>query len=360
MGDSTQAVWTISIGPSQYHRQPTGCRSPLAPVAHLLVTGGAGYIGSHTLRALLRAGHSAVVLDDMRSGRDFLVKDAPLVRGDVCSGADLEDVFEQHGPFDGILHFAALLSVPESVAHPLRYVHNNVTGSATLLGEALSRGTRAFVLSSTAAVYGHSERQPIAETAPHEPINPYGSSKLVVERMLADLERSDGLRWAALRYFNAAGADPEGELGECHDPETHLIPVALEACAGLRSALEIYGTDYPTPDGTCIRDYIHVSDLADAHVRAIEALLGGRPVGARNLGTGKGHSIHEVLAAVERVVGRPVPFREAPRRAGDPPELVADASRFREEQGWTPCHSDLDTIVSTAWAWLRRWRSVGA
>jgi UDP-glucose-4-epimerase GalE len=327
-------------------------------LAHLLVTGGAGYIGSHTLRALRRAGHSAVVFDDMRAGRDFLVQDAPLVRGDICDSGAVAALFEAEGPFDGVLHFAALLSVPESVADPLLYYHNNVTGSATLLREALARGTRAFVLSSTAAVYGNPERQPIAETVTPAPINPYGASKLTVERILADLETSHGLRWAALRYFNAAGADPEGELGECHDPETHLIPLALEACAGLRPELQLYGTDYPTPDGTCVRDYIHVSDLADAHVRAVEALLSGRQVGARNLGTGRGHSLREVAAAVERVVGQPVPCREAPRRAGDPPELVADASRFAAEHGWKPRHSDLDTIVATAWAWLKSWRGL--
>jgi UDP-glucose-4-epimerase GalE len=327
-------------------------------MAHLLVTGGAGYIGCHALRALQRAGHSAVVFDDMRAGREALVGDAPLVKGDICDPGAVATLFESHGPFDGVLHFAALLSVPESVAHPLRYYHNNVTGSATLLREALARGAGAFVLSSTAAVYGHPDRQPIAETTRPEPINPYGASKLTVERMLADLERSDGLHWAALRYFNAAGADPEGDLGECHDPETHLIPLALEAGAGLRDELQVFGTDYPTPDGTCVRDYVHVTDLADAHVRAIEALLEGRQLGSRNLGSGRGHSNREVLAAVERVLGKPVPARDAPRRPGDPPELVADASRFEAELGWRPRHSDLDSIVSTAWAWLRRWREL--
>ncbi len=327
-------------------------------MAHLLVTGGAGYIGSHALRALRRAGHTAVVFDDLRSGREFLVQDAPLVKGDVCDAAALAELFARHGPFDGVLHFAALLSVPESVADPLRYYHNNVTGSATLLQAALAAGCRAFVLSSTAAVYGQTEHQPIAETAELAPINPYGGSKLVVERILADLERSHALRWGALRYLNAAGADPEGGLGECHDPETHLVPLALEACAGLRDELQLFGTDYPTPDGTCVRDYIHVSDLADAHVSAVEALVDGRPVGARNLGTGSGRSNREVLAAVERVVGRPVPIREAPRRAGDPAELVADPAAFRQELGWRPQHSDLDTIVSTAWEWLRAWRSL--
>jgi UDP-glucose-4-epimerase GalE len=225
-----------------------------------------------------------------------------------------------------------------------------------LLDAALAAGTRSVVFSSSAAVYGHPETQPIPETAPLAPINPYGASKREVERMLADAEASHGLRWAALRYFNACGADPEGDLGECHDPETHLIPVALEAAAGLRDALPLYGTDYPTRDGTCVRDYIHVSDLATAHQLALEALLGGRSVGPRNLATGRAVTNREVLAAVERVVGRRVPVREAPRRPGDPPELVADATRFGREFGWQPRYSDLDTVVRTAWAWLRRWR----
>ncbi len=329
-------------------------------MAHLLVTGGAGYIGCHALRALQRAGHTAVVFDDLRAGREMLVHGAPLVRGDVRDRDALTRVFAERGPFDGVLHFAALLSVPESVANPLLYYSNNAMGSALLLEVALAAGTRAFVLSSTAAVYGHPKQQPIPEDAPLAPINPYGASKLMVERILADAETAHGLRWAALRYFNASGADPEGDLGECHDPETHLIPVALEAAAGLRDALPLYGTDYPTRDGTCVRDYIHVSDLATGHVLALEALLAGRSVGPRNLATGNGVTNRELLAAVERVVGRRVPVTNAPRRPGDPPELVADASRFRREFGWQPRHSDLDTIVSTAWAWLRRWRGLAS
>jgi UDP-glucose-4-epimerase GalE len=244
------------------------------------------------------------------------------------------------------------------VADPLLYYSNNVVGSQALLEAAIAHGTRAVVLSSTCATYGHPESMPISEATPTNPINAYGASKLMVERMLADVERAHGLRWAALRYFNACGADPEGDLGECHDPETHLIPVALEATAGLRDALQLFGTDYPTGDGTCVRDYIHVTDLADAHLRALEALLEGRTVGSRNLGTGQGLSNRQVIAAVERVVGRAVPVREAPRRPGDPPELVADARLFREEHGWQPRHSDIDSIVETAWAWLRHWKGL--
>ena len=287
-------------------------------MAHLLVTGGAGYIGCHALRALQRAGHSAVVFDDLRSGHERLVRGAPLVRGDVRDHAALTRVFAEQGPFDGVLHFAGLLSVPESVANPLLYYSNNVTGSALLLEIALAAGTRAFVLSSSAAVYGHPKQQPISESAPLAPINPYGASKKMVERILADAEAAHGLRWAALRYFNASGADPEGDLGECHDPETHLIPVALEAAAGLRDALPLYGTDYPTRDGTCVRDYIHVSDLATGHVLALETLLAGRSLGARNLATGHGVSNRELLATIERVVGRRVPVNERAPAAGRP------------------------------------------
>jgi UDP-glucose 4-epimerase len=262
-----------------------------------------------------------------------------------------------------VLHFAAYLSVPESVADPLRYYANNVEGSIALLEVALASGVRAFVLSSSAAVYGTPAEQPIAETCVPAPINPYGSSKWMVERVLADLERSHDLRWAALRYFNAAGADSEGDLGECHDPETHLIPVCLEAACGLREALDLYGTDYATPDGTCLRDYVHVTDLADAHRRAIEALLGdhgigGRSLGVRNLASGNGTSNRQVIAAVEAATGRKISVRERGRRPGDPPALVADATRFREDTGWEPSHSELSNVVATAWAWMQRFRGV--
>jgi len=327
-------------------------------LARLLVTGGAGYIGSHALRALLRAGHEPVVIDDLRAGRADFAQGAPLVVADAGDRAALAALFREHGPIDGVLHFAASLSVAESVAKPLLYYRNNVAGSANLIAECLAHGVRAFVLSSSAATYGHPERQPIADSTPHQPINPYGASKAMVERMLADVERAHGLRWAALRYFNACGADPEGGIGECHDPEVHLIPVALEAAAGLRPKLQLYGTDYPTPDGTCVRDYVHVTDLADAHLRSIEALLSGKAGGGFNLGTGIGRSNREVIDGIGRAIGRPVPFEEAPRRPGDPPLLVADASRFMRELDWRPRYSDLDTIVRTAWAWLRSWKRI--
>jgi UDP-glucose-4-epimerase GalE len=329
-------------------------------VAHLLVTGGAGYIGSHTLRALLRAGHTAVVMDDLRAGGSTAeaVQGAPLVERDVGDPDALAHVFGDYGPFDGVLHFAAFLSVPESVADPLRYYRNNVSAAANLVENAIRYGAGAFVLSSTAAVYGTPEQQPISESAPIAPINPYGASKSMVERILADVERAHGLHWSALRYFNACGADPEGGIGECHDPETHLIPAALEAVAGLRPELQLFGTDYDTPDGTCVRDYIHVTDLADGHVRSIESLLDGGPSGAWNLATGEGLTNRQVLDAVGRITGKPVPVRETGRRPGDPPVLVADPTRFRSELGWSPRYSDIDTIVSTAWAWLRSWKGL--
>ena len=322
------------------------------------MAGGAGYIGSHALIALRDAGHTAVVVDDLRTGHPFLAGDTPLERCDIADRVALDRVLRGRGPFDGVLHFAASLLVPESMAKPLMYYRNNVGGSAALIEACIEHGMRAFVLSSTCAVYGVPAKVPIPEDSPLAPINPYGATKMMVERILADAERAHGLRYAALRYFNAAGTDPQGRVGECHDPEIHLIPVALQALAGLRGPLEVFGSDYPTRDGTCIRDYIHVTDLADAHVRAIELLLGGASMGSRNLGTGKGASVREVLAAVQRVTGRPVPLRESPRRPGDPPELVADAARFQSETGWMPHHSDLDTIVATAWAWLRRWKGL--
>ena len=326
-------------------------------MAHLLVTGGAGYIGSHTVLALRAAGHTAVIVDDLRTGHAFLAGDTPLERCDIGDRVGLDRVLRGRGPFDGALHFAASLIVSESMVKPLAYYRNNVGGSATLLEACLEHGVRAFVLSSSAAVYGIPARVPIVEDAPLAPINPYGASKMMMERMLVDAERAHGLRFAALRYFNAAGADPQGRAGECHEPEPHLIPSALLALAGLRGPLDVFGTDYPTPDGTCIRDYIHVTDLAEAHVRAIERVMAGESIGPRNLGTGLGASIREVLAAIERVAGRRVPVRESARRPGDPPELVADSSRFQKERGWTPRHSDLRTIVTTAWDWLRRWKA---
>ncbi len=327
-------------------------------MAHLLVAGGAGYIGSHTVRALRRAGHTVVVLDDLRAGRASAVEGVPLLECDVGDPVRVPELLGRYGPIDGVLHFAASIQVGESVRDPLAYYKNNTAAALNLLKAAVEQGARAFVLSSTAAVYGNPPSQPISESAPRAPINPYGASKAMLEQILADAETAHGLRWAALRYFNACGADPDGGLGECHDPETHLIPLAIEAATGLRPALQLFGTDYPTPDGTCVRDYVHVTDLAEAHVLAIQGLLAGGPCGPYNLGSGIGRSNREVLDAVGRIVGMPVPLEESPRRPGDPPELIADASRFRRDYGWEPRHSDLDTIIRTAWEWFQVWRGI--
>jgi len=320
-------------------------------MARLLVTGGAGYVGSHALRALLRAGHSAVVIDDLRAGRAAFTTGAELVRADVGDAPALAALWARHGPFDGVLHFAGSIEVGASVERPLAFYRNNVSASTSLLEACVAAGTRAFVFSSSAAVYGNPAQSPIPEDAPLAPLSPYGASKLMTERMLADAAAAHGLRTAALRYFNASGADPAGGLGECHQPETHLIPLALRAAAGTGPALRLFGADWPTRDGSCVRDFVHVSDLADAHVRALEGLLGGGPSGVFNLGTGVGHTVREVLQAVQRAVGRAVPVETAPRRAGDPAVLVADPSRFQREYRWTPRLSDLPTIVETAWHW---------
>ena len=322
-------------------------------MAQLLVTGGAGYVGAHALRALRAAGHSAVVIDDLRAGRADFVQGAALVRADVGDPAALAELFRRHGPFDGVLHFAASVEVAESVARPLAFYRNNVAASLTLLDATLAGGVRAFVFSSSAAVYGSPARTPLDEDAPLAPLSPYGASKAMVERVLADAAAAHGLRFAALRYFNASGADPAGGLGECHAPETHLIPLALRAAAGTGPALRLFGDDWPTRDGSCERDFVHVTDLAVAHVRALEGLLAGGPCGAFNLGTGRGHTVREVLAAVERCVGRRVPVFAAPRRPGDPARLVADASRFARAYTLAPQLSDLATIVATAWKFER-------
>jgi len=318
-------------------------------MAHLLVTGGAGYIGSHALRALRRAGHGVVVLDDLRAGTAAFAQGAPLVRADSGDAAALDRLFAARGPFDAVLHFAAYLSVGESVAKPLAYYANNVSGAAVLAGACVRHGVRAFVYSSSAAVYGDGAKPPIPEDAPLAPTSPYGASKAMTERILADVERAHGMRHTSLRYFNASGADPEGGIGERHDPETHLIPLALEAAAGLRPELVLFGTDWPTPDGTCVRDYVHVADLADAHLRALKKTEDAS--GAYNLGIGHGFSNREVIDAVSRVSGVDIPVEEHPRRPGDPASLVASNALAQSELGWRPEYTDLDSIVESAWRW---------
>lgn len=314
----------------------------------VLVAGGAGYIGSHTCKALAEHGFTPVTLDNLVYGHRDAVRWGPWVEGDVADVRLVEQTLREHR-IDAIVHFAAFAYVGESMQQPEKYFHNNVVNTLRLLHTALGSGVRHVVFSSTCAVYGVPEAIPIREEQPKNPVNPYGESKLFVERALHWLGTAHGLRWMALRYFNAAGADPDGELGERHEPETHLVPLVLQAALGRRSSVEIFGTDYPTPDGTAIRDYIHVTDLAEAHVRALEHLISDGESMALNLGTGKGSSVRDVIAAAERCAERPVPVREAARRAGDPPLLVADPTRAREVLDWTPHYSRLEQIVATAW-----------
>lgn len=319
----------------------------------ILVTGGAGYIGSHACKHLIRHGHDVVVYDNLSTGFRELARWGEFEQGDILDEARLRECMRRHRP-DGVIHFAALSQVGESVRDPGAYYRNNVGGTISLLAAMRAEGVTRIVMSGTAAVYGQPRRMPIREDFPAEPLNPYGASKLFMERMLRDHAAACGLNWISLRYFNAAGADPDGETGEMHDPETHLVPRIFMAVTGKIPELELFGADYPTPDGTCIRDYIHVTDLATAHRLALEYLTEGGESGAFNLGTGRGSSVKEVLDAAARACGRPVPFRMAPRRAGDPAELVADPARARAVLGWTPLHSGMDEIMRTAWAWFNR------
>ena len=319
----------------------------------VLVTGGAGYVGAHGCKALAEAGYLPVVYDNLVYGHEEAVRWGPFERGDIADRERLDAVLAAHRPI-AVMHFAAFAYVGESVTDPGKYYRNNVGGTLALMEAMVANGVDKMVFSSTCATYGEPSTVPITEDEPQQPINPYGKSKLVVEQMLADFEVAHGLRSVPLRYFNAAGASPDGEIGERHDPETHLIPLALDAAAGKGPALTVFGEDYPTADGTCIRDYIHVGDLADAHVRALDYLAGGGATRAFNLGTGSGVSVRQILDAVERVTGRPVPHQIGPRRPGDPPALVADPSRARLELGWQPRLSDIDTIIATAWAWHQR------
>jgi UDP-arabinose 4-epimerase len=319
----------------------------------ILVTGGAGYIGSHCCKALAAAGYAPVVLDNLVYGHATAVQWGPLERGDLADRAWLDAMFAQYRPA-AVIHFAAYAYVGESVTDPGKYYRNNVSAALELIEATVRHGVQSLVFSSTCATYGIPARVPIGEGDPQTPINPYGRSKLMVEAILEDFDRAHGLRSVALRYFNAAGADPDGELGESHDPETHLIPLALDAAAGSGPALTINGDDYATADGTCVRDYVHVTDLAEAHVLALAHLLGGGGSERINLGTGQGASIREVMAAIERVTGQMVPHNFGSRREGDPPVLVAEPARALALLGWQPQHSALESIVATAWAWHRR------
>lgn len=316
----------------------------------VLVTGGAGYIGSHACKSLAQAGFLPVTYDNLSSGRRELVRWGPLEVGEVGDHRALDAAFRRHQP-TAVMHFAALADVGQSVRDPALYYRNNVAATVTLLEVMRVHEVGYMVHSSTCATYGLPHVVPITEDMPQKPVNPYGRSKLMVEHMLRDFDAAYDLRWMALRYFNACGADPETETGELHEPEGHLIPRALMAAAGEIACLDIFGDDYATPDGTCIRDYVHVTDLAEMHVRALERLLDGRPSVALNLGTGIGHSVSEVVAAVERVTGRPVSLRVAPRRPGDPPVLVADPRMAQAVLGMVARYRRLDDIVASAWAW---------
>ncbi len=316
----------------------------------ILVTGGAGYVGSHACKALANAGYQPIVYDNLSRGYRQSVRWGPLVEGDLHDRERLAATLRAHQAV-AVMHFAAFAYVGESVADPELYYTNNVGGTLALLSAMRMAEVSTIVFSSTCAVYGVPESLPIRESTVKAPLNPYGETKLAIERALHWYGATYGMRYAALRYFNAAGADPDGETGEDHEPETHLIPLVLRAALGTGKPVEIYGTDYPTSDGTAIRDYIHVSDLADAHVRALGRLTAGGDSIAVNLGTGRGCSVRDVIAAVERIGGRPVPRREVARRPGDPPELVADPGLALAQLGWQPSHSDLDTIIRTAFAW---------
>ncbi len=317
---------------------------------NVLVTGGAGYIGSHTAKALARAQYRPVVIDDLSTGHAHNVKWGEFVRASLLDTAVVRGVLKEF-KIESVIHFAGSALLAESLAQPLSYFHNNVGGTLSLLEAMLDAGVHDVVFSSTCATYGFPLAVPITEDQPQNPINPYGDSKLAIERVLRWMGLARQLRWVALRYFNAAGADPEGELGEEHEQETHLIPLAIGAALGERGHLQIFGTDYPTPDGTAIRDYIHVTDLASAHIRALQYLSRGGESRAFNLGSGSGASVLEVIAKVRLVGGRAVPTITAPRRTGDPPILVASPELARRVLQWEPSHSSLETIIGTAWRW---------
>ncbi len=322
----------------------------------VLVTGAAGYVGSHACKVLAQSGFEPIGIDSLERAGLRMLPWGPLEVVDTTDAAGVARILQRYRPL-AALHFAAYAYVGESAAQPAMYYGNNFGGSLSLFEALRTAGIGNWVFSSSCATYGVPDILPIGEDHPQRPVNPYGTGKLMVERMLLDCDRAHEVRSVALRYFNAAGADPDSEIGECHEPETHVIPLAIRTALGEHEALDIFGTDYATPDGTAVRDYVHVTDLARAHVMALGYLLDGGASEAFNLGTGKGHSVREVVATVESVTGRPVRHRAAPRRAGDPPVLVADASKARERLGWNPEVPDLTGIVRTAVDWHRRWRS---
>jgi UDP-glucose-4-epimerase GalE len=315
----------------------------------ILVTGGAGYIGSHAARLLQRAGHDVWIYDNLGLGHRAAALPGRLIEGELLDQPKVESALREH-KIEAVMHFAAFAQVGESVSDPAKYYHNNVVASLALFEAMRAAAVKSIVFSSTTATYGEPKKIPITEDEPQKPVNPYGFCKLVIEQALADYARAYGFGYAALRYFNAAGASPDGDIGEDHTPESHLIPVVLQVALGQRPHITIFGQDYPTPDGTCIRDYIHVDDLGAAHVKALERLKPGEGI-KLNLGTGRGNSVREVIEACRVVTGHPIPEIIGQRRPGDPPELVADSSRAQRELDWKPQYTDIRRIVETAWRW---------
>jgi len=328
-----------------------------AKKSKVLVVGGAGFIGSHMVKRLQQDNYSVTTLDDFSTGYRDAIICGELIEGNLADAALLDRMFAENH-FDAVLHFASFILVGESVAQPAKYYANNLVNTLNLLNAMVKQGVPRFVFSSTAAIFGEPQYVPIDEKHPVAPINPYGASKAMVEQVLRDYDTAYGLKSICLRYFNACGADPEGDLGERHDPETHLIPLALQAVSGRRGPLTVFGRDYDTPDGTCVRDYVHVTDLCDAHIKALEWLNSGCASAVFNLGNGEGFSVAEVLDAVGRVTGKPVPIVDGPRRAGDPARLVADSGLARLSLGWKPQYGDLETIISHAWKWERKMHKI--
>lgn len=319
----------------------------------ILVTGGAGYIGSHTVRQLAQEGYQPVTVDNLSEGHREAVPAGGFELGDLSDESFLDALFKNYR-FQAVMHFASRCYVGESMADPRRYYQENLRNALSLFNVMLCHNVKKFILSSTCAVYGEPLRSPLDEGHPLNPVSPYGETKYFIERMLRHCDRAYGLRFVSLRYFNAAGASLDGRLGESHQPEPHLIPRVLCAAGGKQAAVPVYGTDYPTPDGTCVRDYIHVLDLASAHILACEWLLAGRPSEIFNLGTGAGQSVLQIVGAAREITGRDIPVEIAPRRPGDPPQLVADAKKAKKVLGWTPRYSDLETIIRTAWNWEQK------
>ena len=317
---------------------------------NILVTGGAGYIGSHCCKALSQEGFNPVTVDNLVYGHKKYVRWGEFFQGDVGNPTDLKTCFNRY-PIDAVMHFAAYAYVGESVQDPLKYYENNLRNTIELLHAVVANGIQYFVFSSTCATYGPPKKTPIDESHPQNPINPYGKTKRMIEEILEDYGAAYGLNSISLRYFNAAGADPDGEIGEDHDPETHLIPLVLDVAAAKRSIIKVYGTDYETPDGTCIRDYIHVTDLAEAHILALQQLLDGAESSFYNLGTGQGFSVLEVIDRARHITGKDIVAEYTDRRPGDPPVLIASNEKASAELGWKPVYADLDDIIGTAWRW---------